>query len=221
MYNCSSLQWRHNEQESVSNHQPHNCLLNCLFRPGSNKTSKLRVTGLCVGNSPGTGEFPAEMASNAEMFPFDDVIMFNCFIVDGLPWCHHASGIYLVNKSQCAIHGIRPFTTTCGRCRTDFGTLWHVYRVRFHRAVKRPSFLMAWCQNGARAFLNFPRWHGWTRNQTSSSLISHPYMYYDIRYYFWKLLCRHLLPLCCQLLLVDICAGKYVWWVMIYGDMPR
>ena len=41
----------------------------------SKKTSKLRVTGLCAGNSPGTGEFPAQMASNAEMFPFDDVIM--------------------------------------------------------------------------------------------------------------------------------------------------
>ena len=30
------------------------------------KTSKLRVTGLCAGNSPVTGEFPAQMASNAE-----------------------------------------------------------------------------------------------------------------------------------------------------------
>ena len=30
------------------------------------KTSKLRVTGLCEGNSPVTGEFPAQMASNAE-----------------------------------------------------------------------------------------------------------------------------------------------------------
>ena len=30
------------------------------------KTSKLRVTGLCAGNSPGTVEFPAQMASNAE-----------------------------------------------------------------------------------------------------------------------------------------------------------
>ena len=30
------------------------------------KHKKLRVTGLCVGNSPGTGEFPAQMASNAE-----------------------------------------------------------------------------------------------------------------------------------------------------------
>ena len=39
------------------------------------ETSKLRVTGLCVGKSPGTGEFPAQMASNAEIFPFDYVIM--------------------------------------------------------------------------------------------------------------------------------------------------
>ena len=28
--------------------------------------AKLRVTGLCEGNSPVTGEFPAQMASNAE-----------------------------------------------------------------------------------------------------------------------------------------------------------
>ena len=32
--------------------------------------SKLRVTGLCVGNSPGTGEFPAQMASNVIMALF-------------------------------------------------------------------------------------------------------------------------------------------------------
>ena len=61
-----SLQWRHNGRDSVSNHQPHDCLLNRLFRRRSKKTSKLRVTGLCAGNSPGTGEFPAQMASYAE-----------------------------------------------------------------------------------------------------------------------------------------------------------
>ena len=62
----STLQWRHNEHDRVCNHQPHDCLLNHLFRRRSKKTSKLRVTGLCVGNSPGTGEFPAQMASNAK-----------------------------------------------------------------------------------------------------------------------------------------------------------
>ena len=61
-----TLQWRHNGRDGVSNHQPHDCLLNRLFGCRSKKTSKLRVTGLCAGNSPGTGEFLAQMASNAE-----------------------------------------------------------------------------------------------------------------------------------------------------------
>ena len=58
--------WRHNGCDSVSNHKPHHCLLNRLFRRRTKKTPKLRVTGLCAGNSPGTGEFPAQMASYAE-----------------------------------------------------------------------------------------------------------------------------------------------------------
>ena len=61
-----TLRWRHNGRDSVSNHQPHHCLLNRLFRRRSKKTSKRRVTGLCAWNSPGTGEFPAQKASNAE-----------------------------------------------------------------------------------------------------------------------------------------------------------
>ena len=63
---CITLQWRHNECNGVSNHQPHDCLLSHLFRWRSKKTSKLCVTGLCGGNSQVTGEFPAQRASNAE-----------------------------------------------------------------------------------------------------------------------------------------------------------
>ena len=72
----SSLHWFHNELDGVSDHQPHDCLLTCLFRQRPKKTSKLRVTGLCGGNSPGTSEFPAQKASNAENVSIDDVIMF-------------------------------------------------------------------------------------------------------------------------------------------------
>ena len=61
-----SLLWRDNGGEYVSNHQPHDCLLNRSSRRRSKKTSKLLVACLCVGNSPETGEFPAQMASNAE-----------------------------------------------------------------------------------------------------------------------------------------------------------
>ena len=50
----------------VSNRKPHDCLLSRLFRRRSKKTSKLRATGLCVGNSPVTAELSAQRASNAE-----------------------------------------------------------------------------------------------------------------------------------------------------------
>ena len=60
------LLWRHNGRDGVSNHQPRDCLLNPSFRRRSKKTSKLRVPGLCAGNSPVTGEFPAQKASDAE-----------------------------------------------------------------------------------------------------------------------------------------------------------
>ena len=69
MFHMDTLQWRHNDRDSVSNHQPHDCLLNRLFRCRSKKTSKLRVTGLCGGNSPVTVEFPKQMASNTENVP--------------------------------------------------------------------------------------------------------------------------------------------------------
>ena len=59
----------------VSNHQPHDCLLNRLFRRRSKKTSKLRVTGLCAGNSRGTANFPHKWPVTRKRFPYDDVIM--------------------------------------------------------------------------------------------------------------------------------------------------
>ena len=70
-----SLQWRHNERDGVTNHQRHNCLLNHLFRRRSKKTSKLRGTGLCAGNSPGPVNSPHKGPITQKLFPFYDVIM--------------------------------------------------------------------------------------------------------------------------------------------------
>ena len=81
-----------NDHDGVSIHQPHGCLLNCLFRCRSKKTPKLCTTGLCARNSPVTGEFPAQRASNAE----------NVSIL----WRHHANHflvarfIWLIFKTQ-------------------------------------------------------------------------------------------------------------------------
>ena len=75
-----TLRWRNNEHDGVSNHQPHDCLLNRLSRRRSKKTPMLRVTGLCEGNSPVTGEFPAQRASDAENV--------------SIWWRHHGKIIY-------------------------------------------------------------------------------------------------------------------------------
>ena len=84
-----SLQWRHNGHDSVSNQQLHDCLLNRSFRRRSKETSKLRVTGLCAGNSPGTCEFPAQMASYAENV--------------SIWWCHHVSD-YMITVQNAYIN---------------------------------------------------------------------------------------------------------------------
>ena len=80
----------YNGHDGISNHQPHDWLLNRLFRRWSKKTSQLRVTGLCVGNSPGTGEFPAQMACNAENV--------------SIWWCHHVVGT--IGKEERLARGL-------------------------------------------------------------------------------------------------------------------
>ena len=70
-----SLRWRHNVCDSVSNHQPYDYLMNRLFRHRSKKTSKLRITGLCAGKSPGPVNSPHKWPVTRKMSPFYDVIM--------------------------------------------------------------------------------------------------------------------------------------------------
>ena len=70
-----TLLCHHSGCNGITNHQPHTCLLNRSFRHRSKKASKLCVTGLCVGNSLVTVDFPAQMASNTENV--------------SIWWCHH------------------------------------------------------------------------------------------------------------------------------------
>ena len=79
-----ALRWRHNGRDCVLNHQPYPCLFNLLLGRRSKKTSKRRVTGLCEGNSPGTGEFPTQMTSNAENV--------------SIWWRHHVLWVHSPNK---------------------------------------------------------------------------------------------------------------------------
>ena len=80
LLNTRTIEWRYNEGDNVSNHRCLDCLLNRLFRRKSTKTSRLRVTGICVGNPPVTGEFPSQLGSNAENI--------------SIWWRHHEVGQY-------------------------------------------------------------------------------------------------------------------------------
>ena len=73
---CSlTLQWRHNEPYSVSNHQPHDCLLNRLFRRRSKKHQSSASLAFVRGIHRGPGNSPHKWPVMRKIFPFDDVIM--------------------------------------------------------------------------------------------------------------------------------------------------
>ena len=70
-----SLQWRHNGRDGVSNHRCLYWLLSRLFKCGSKKTPKLRVSCLCGGIHRWLVNSPHKGPVTRKMFPFDDVIM--------------------------------------------------------------------------------------------------------------------------------------------------
>ena len=63
--NAVTLQWRHNGRDSVSNHESHDFLLN-RYSDADQRKHQSSTSLAFVGKSPGTGEFPAQMASYAE-----------------------------------------------------------------------------------------------------------------------------------------------------------
>ena len=113
-----SLQSRHNEQDGVSNHQPRNCLQNLLFRRKSKKTPKLRDTGLCMRNSPMTGEFPYKEPVTRKMLPFDGVIMFMVQWNIEMAWLSSLVGMDI---SICGNHALKHITGQFYGMRTIFG----------------------------------------------------------------------------------------------------
>ena len=94
-----SLLWYQNECDDVSNYRRFDCLLNCLFRRESKRTSKLLAAGLWEGNPPVTGELSSQRAGNAENV--------------SIWWRHHASDpcppifAYSVTAFWCVLYDYR------------------------------------------------------------------------------------------------------------------
>ena len=69
-----ALQWRHNERNSVSNHQPHDCLLKRLFRCRSKVTSKSTSPTFVRGIQQWPVKSPHKGPVTGKMIRFGDVI---------------------------------------------------------------------------------------------------------------------------------------------------
>ena len=70
-----SLQWRHNGRDSVSNHQPHDCLLKRLFNADQRKHQSSASLAFVRGIHRGPVNSPRKWPVTRKMFPFDDAIM--------------------------------------------------------------------------------------------------------------------------------------------------
>ena len=71
-----SLRWRHNGRDGVSNHQPHDFLLNRLFRRRSKKHQSFVSLAFVAGIHRRPVNSPHKWPVTRKIFPFHDVIMF-------------------------------------------------------------------------------------------------------------------------------------------------
>ena len=70
-----TLQWRHNERDGVSNHQPHDCLLNLYSDADQSKHQSSASLAFVWGIHRGPVNSPHKWPVTRKMFQFDDVIM--------------------------------------------------------------------------------------------------------------------------------------------------
>ena len=113
-------------------------LLNRLFWRRSKKTSKLRVTGLCAGNSPGPVNSPHKGPVTRNIFPFDDVIM-TLFTPQpsGLEgYCRHGPGGRAGGRADWRAGG---WAGGCQTCGTHISvTAWWIFSVQSSMELSRP-----------------------------------------------------------------------------------
>ena len=114
-----SLQWRHNDSDGVSNHQPHDCLLKRLFMRRSKKHQSSASLSFVRGIHRSPVNSPHKGPVTRKMFPFDDVIMqrnHHWFSNDLSPVWHQGetfSDELDPRKSQCNLNRMHKKSQHC------------------------------------------------------------------------------------------------------------
>ena len=98
----ASLQWRHTERDGISNNsQPHDCLLNRLFRRRSKKHQRSASLAFVRWIHRWRVNSPPKWPVTRKMFPFDNDIMQRWGIHIGMHLCWNVA-VYLVQLGhQC------------------------------------------------------------------------------------------------------------------------
>ena len=159
-----SLQWRHNKRDGVSNHRRLDCLLSRLFWRRSKKTPKLRVTGLCGGNSPVTGKFTSQTTSNESPADYHQgpavLTILNKLLEIAFELAVIWDASTLICQSHCMlINAIYCFWNIVAECWDDQGPpivirtntdkqlhqcLWYIVQRRFNKTSVQVKKWMSW-----------------------------------------------------------------------------
>ena len=130
-FESTPLQWRHNERDGVSNHQPHDCLLNRLFKAqikeNINAPRYWPLWGYVIHRWP--VESPHKGPVTRKMFPFDDVIM-----------------TFNTCKSHCCINKEFVVTKRYAKCGNEgvHSTRWWTGRRTYHGRCCCPALFFLW-----------------------------------------------------------------------------
>ena len=98
-----SLEWRHNEPDGVSNHQPHDCLLNRNSDSDQRKDQSSASLAFVRGFHWWPVNSPQKEPGKRKLFPFDDVIL-----LTNIWWGHH---MITLSASLALCQGKPPVTS--------------------------------------------------------------------------------------------------------------
>ena len=112
------LQWRHDGRDGVSNHQPHNCLLNFYSGTDQRKHRSSVTLAFVRGIHRWPVNSPPKWPVTRKKFPFDDVIMITpgstLSFFSSLPYIIHYAWYSLLSAGFCSksLHNTKRYMTS-------------------------------------------------------------------------------------------------------------
>ena len=125
------LQWRHNGHDGVSNHQPHDCLLNRYSSTDQRTHQSSASLAFVWGIHRDRWIPPHKGPVTRKMFPFDDVIMHQSYVLLAL-WEGNRWPLHLLWKGNLPVTGDPPVTGGFPSQRASIHMPWRHHATLAH-----------------------------------------------------------------------------------------